>query len=127
VRGQWQGWENDKVCATQFKSFKELGKMKRLTLVSLVAMVAMMIAISVQPAMADDGGAIFKAKCAGCHGADGAGKMGPALKGTALSSDQIVALLTKGDDAKKMPHKKALSGLSADDAKAVADYVKSLK
>jgi mono/diheme cytochrome c family protein len=76
---------------------------------------------------AADGGATFKAKCASCHGADGQGKMGPALKGTSLSADQIVALLTTGDESKKSPHKKALSGVSADDAKAVADYVKDLK
>jgi mono/diheme cytochrome c family protein len=80
-----------------------------------------------QPALADDGGATFKAKCAGCHGAEGQGKVGPALKGTSLSADQIAGLLTKGDDAKKPPHKKPMSTLSADDAKAVADYVKSLK
>jgi mono/diheme cytochrome c family protein len=79
------------------------------------------------PIFADDGGTIFKAKCAVCHGADGGGKMGPALKGTSLSADDIAALLTKGNDAKKPPHKKPMSSLSADDAKAVADYVKTLK
>ncbi|HXZ33965.1 MAG TPA: cytochrome c [Terriglobales bacterium] len=80
-----------------------------------------------QPAFAQDGAATYKAKCAACHGAEGQGKVGPALKGTSISADQIAGLLTKGDDAKKPPHKKALSGLSADDAKAVAEYVKSLK
>ena len=80
-----------------------------------------------QAALADDGAAKYKAKCAGCHGADGGGKMGPALKGTSLTDDQIVDVITKGNDAKKAPHKKPLSGLSADDAKAVADFVKSLK
>jgi mono/diheme cytochrome c family protein len=80
-----------------------------------------------QPALAQDGAAIYKAKCAVCHGAEGQGKVGPALKGTSLSADQITNLLTKGDEAKKAPHKKAVSGLSADDAKAVAEYVKSLK
>ena len=79
------------------------------------------------PASAQDGGATFKSKCAGCHGAEAQGKVGPALKGTSLSADDIVALLTKGNDAKKPPHKKPLSGLSDADAKAVADYVKSLK
>jgi mono/diheme cytochrome c family protein len=74
-----------------------------------------------------DGEATYKAKCAVCHGAEGQGKVGPALKGTAKSADEIVALLTTGDEAKKAPHKKALSGLTADDAKAVADYVKGLK
>jgi mono/diheme cytochrome c family protein len=85
------------------------------------------MALCIVPASAEDGAGIFKAKCAGCHGAEGQGKMGPALKGTSLSADDIVALLTKGNDAKKPPHKKALSGLSDADAKAVADYVKSLK
>ena len=80
-----------------------------------------------QAAFADDGGAIYKAKCAGCHGPEGQGKVGPAVKGTSLSEDQIVNVLTKGDDAKKAPHKKAINGLSADDAKAVATFVKSLK
>jgi len=94
-----------------------------LVLLSIVALAA----ILASPGFAADGGALFKAKCAGCHGAEGQGKVGPALKGTSLSADQIAAVLTKGDDAKKAPHKKAISGLSADDAKAVADYVKSLK
>jgi mono/diheme cytochrome c family protein len=79
------------------------------------------------PAFAQDGAATYKAKCAACHGADGQGKVGPALKGTSLTADQISDILTKGNDAKKAPHKKPVSGVSADDAKAVADYVKSLK
>ncbi len=79
------------------------------------------------PAFAADGAATFKAKCAACHGADGGGKMGPSLKTTTLSAAEIADLLTKGNDAKKPPHKKAVSGLTADDAKAVADYVKTLK
>ena len=79
------------------------------------------------PAFAQDGAATYKTKCAGCHGAEGQGKVGPALKGTALSADQISDLLTKGNDGKKPPHKKALATLSADDAKAVAEFVKSLK
>lgn len=90
----------------------------------LVIVLAASIAL---PAFAQDGAATFKGKCAGCHGADGQGKIGPALKGTSVSQDQIADLLTKGDDGKKVPHKKAMSSLSADDAKAVAAYVKTLK
>ena len=56
----------------------------------------------------DDGQAIYKAKCAACHGPNGEGKVGPALKGTKLSEDDIVAMLTKGNDARKAPHKKPL-------------------
>jgi hypothetical protein len=58
---------------------------------------------------------------------EGQGKVGPKLGGTSLSADQISDLLTKGDDSKKAPHKKAMGSLSADDAKAVAGFVKSLK
>ena len=79
------------------------------------------------PVYAADGAAIFKAKCAACHGPEGQGKIGPSLKGTSVTADQIVDMLTKGNDAKKPPHKKPLSGLSAEDAKAVADFVKTLK
>jgi mono/diheme cytochrome c family protein len=73
-----------------------------------------------------DGASTYKTKCAMCHGADGKGKKGPALKGVALSADDIVTLLTKGDAQKKAPHTKPVSSLSADDAKALADYIKSL-
>ncbi len=94
----------------------------------LVVLLAIAVSASVAlPAFAQDGAATYKAKCAGCHGPEGQGKVGPALKGTSLTDAQITDLLTKGDDSKKAPHKKALSGLSADDAKAVATFVKSLK
>jgi mono/diheme cytochrome c family protein len=96
-------------------------------LTKMFAVVLALAASLALPAFAQDGAATYKAKCASCHGAEGQGKVGPALKGTSLSSDQINDLLTKGNDAKKPPHKKALSTLSADDAKAVAEYVKSLK
>ncbi|MGA7754637.1 MAG: cytochrome c [Candidatus Sulfotelmatobacter sp.] len=94
----------------------------------IVLFIVLTLAVSIAaPAFAADGAATYKAKCAMCHGPEGQGKVGPALKGTSLSADQITDLLTKGDDAKKAPHKKAVSGVAADDAKAVADYVKSLK
>ena len=79
------------------------------------------------PVFAQDGATIYKTKCSACHGAEGQGKIGPALKGTSLSADDIAILLTKGNDAKKPPHKRPLNGLSDADAKAVADYVKTLK
>lgn len=94
----------------------------------IVLLIICTLAISVaMPAFAADGAATYKAKCAACHGPDGQGKVGPAVKGTTLSADQVNDLLSKGNDAKKAPHKKALTGVSADDAKAVADYVKTLK
>lgn len=99
----------------------------RLTkLIVLLVIFTMALSIAV-PAFAADGAATYKAKCAACHGPEGQGKIGPALKGTALTADQITDLLSKGDEAKKAPHKKAISGVAGDDAKAVAEYVKTLK
>ena len=74
----------------------------------------------------DTGADIYKGKCAGCHGPTGEGKVGPALKGTKLGEDDIILLLTKGKEGKKPPHNKP-KGLSDEDVKAVAHYVKSLK
>jgi len=99
----------------------------RLTHATILVLVVALFASLALPAFAADGAATYKTKCAACHGPEGQGKVGPALKGTTLTADQIADLLTKGNDAKKPPHKKAVSGLSADDAKGVADFVKSLK
>ncbi len=95
-------------------------------LLILLVVITLFVSLTL-PAFAQDGGATFKSKCAMCHGPEGQGKVGPKLAGTALTAEQITTLLTTGDDAKKAPHKKAISGLSADDAKAVAAFVKTLK
>jgi mono/diheme cytochrome c family protein len=99
-------------------------RITKMLIVPLVLALAVSVAL---PAFAQDGAATYKTKCAGCHGPEGQGKLGPALKATSLTEDQIADLLTKGNDAKKAPHKKGLSSLTADDAKAVATFVKSLK
>jgi mono/diheme cytochrome c family protein len=94
----------------------------------IVLFVIFTLAVSIAvPAFAADGAGTYKAKCAACHGPEGQGKVGPAVKGSSLSADQITDLLVKGEDAKKAPHKKAIAGVSADDAKAIADYIKTLK
>jgi len=78
---------------------------------------------------AQDGAALFKSKCAACHGAGGEGKpamKAPALKGTSMDSAAIVTHLTKGEATSKPPHNKAIKGLNETQAKAIADYVKTL-
>src|SRR5271157_3212911 len=92
---------------------------------SLMVMAAFTLASSM--AWAQDGAALYKTKCAACHGAAGEGKIGPSLQKTALTQQQITDLLTKGAEGKKAPHGKALSGLTADQAQAVATYVGTLK
>ncbi len=76
---------------------------------------------------AEDGAALYKSKCAMCHGAAGEGKIGPSLQKTALTPAQIATVLTKGAEGKKAPHAKPIAGLTADQATAVATYVASLK
>lgn len=97
------------------------------TLLILLIGVASLATLGPLPVSAQDGAATYKTKCSACHGAEGQGKIGPALKGTSLSADDIASLLTKGADAKKPPHKKAMNGISDADAKAVGDFVKTLK
>lgn len=98
--------------------------MKKFIVLMLVVAISAMVAL---PAFAADGAATYKAKCAACHGPEGQGKVGPAVKGSTLTADQIADLLTKGNDAKKAPHKKAVTGVTPEDAKAVAEFVKTLK
>ncbi len=74
-----------------------------------------------------DGAALYKAKCAGCHGAMGEGKIGPSLQKTSLTQDQIAALLTNGAASRKAPHTKGMSSLTPDQVAAISTFVVSLK
>jgi mono/diheme cytochrome c family protein len=99
----------------------------KLTFILVPALLVIASAIS---SASDEGGALYKSKCAGCHGASGEGKpavKAPALKGTALDVTQLVDHITKGEATSKPPHNKGVPGLSGDQAKALAEYVKSLK
>jgi len=92
---------------------------------SLLIMAAFTLASGM--AWAQDGAALYKSKCAMCHGPMGEGKVGPSLQKTTLTEQQITDLLTKGAEGKKAPHSKAVAGLTADQAAAVATYVGTLK
>jgi mono/diheme cytochrome c family protein len=79
---------------------------------------------------ADQGATLYKSKCSGCHGLKGEGKpavKAPAIKGTAMDAGQIADHITKGDPGQKAPHSKGMSGITGDQAKAIAAYVKTLK
>lgn len=83
--------------------------------------------------VAADGAAIFKAKCATCHAADGSGsspmgkKMGLRDLGSAEVQKQTDAELTAitADGKGKMPA--YASKISADEIKAVVAHVRTLK
>jgi len=92
--------------------------------------VAMVLFTGAFAMAAEDGAALFKKKCAVCHGAQGEGKpamKAPSLKKTKMEASQISAHVTKGDAASKAPHKKPIPGLTPDAAKAIAEYVKTLQ
>lgn len=92
------------------------------------AALLLLLALSVSSWAQEDGAALFKKKCSTCHGASGEGKgKAPALKGTSKGADEIVQHVTQGDPNSKGPHKKALSGLTEDQAKAIAEYIKTLQ
>jgi mono/diheme cytochrome c family protein len=78
-----------------------------------------MLALSTGMMVAQDGATLYK-KCAMCHGAAGEGKMGPAIKGK-----DVTGVLTNG--GKKSPHAAKYAGLTDDQIKTVAEYVKNLK
>lgn len=82
---------------------------------------------------ADDGAALFKTKCAVCHGANGEGK--PALKAPSLVSDQakkmsdadLTDMIANGGKEKKATHAFSKKGVSEDQIKALVAYIRELQ
>ena len=106
--------------------------MKMTKLVILIAMIAVALFL-ILPNLswaADDGAAIYKAKCAACHGADLAGK--PAAKIPSLVSDaskkatdaDLTDMIANGGKDKKSMHAFANKGVTADQVKMVVAYIR---
>jgi mono/diheme cytochrome c family protein len=96
----------------------------------VVSLAATLLIVSLASWAADDVAALYKKKCAGCHGANGEGKpaiKAPALKGTSLEANQIAEHITKGESGSKAPHNKGIAGLNDEQAKTIAEWVKTLK
>src|SRR4030095_1075295 len=96
----------------------------------VLAVIAMFLIAFTGSLVAEDGTALYKKKCSGCHGASGEGKpavKAPALKGTTLEASQIVEHTTKGEANSKPPHNKPIAGVDEEQAKAIAEFVKTLK
>lgn len=96
----------------------------------VVNLAAILLITSCASWAADDGAALYKTKCAGCHGANGEGKSAmkaPALKGTDLDVNQVVERVTRGQSGSKAPHNKGMAGLNDEQAKPIAEYIKTLK
>jgi len=93
--------------------------------------VALAAALTAATALGEDGGALYKSKCASCHGAEGKGDtpVGKALKvkplaGTPLSAGEIAKVAAEGRAGTKML---AIKGLSAEQYQAIASFVKGFK
>ena len=107
--------------------------MKKIILVILALAFALFLALpNLSWAQAD----VYKAKCAGCHGADGNGtaagqKMGaPAFSSSTVqkaTDAQLVDFILNGGPQKKATHAFSGKGIDAAEAAKLATYVKSLK
>ncbi|HLV87749.1 MAG TPA: cytochrome c [Candidatus Sulfotelmatobacter sp.] len=79
---------------------------------------------------ADDGGTLYKAKCAMCHGADLAGK--PAAKIPSLVGDEakkasdadLTDMIANGGKDKKSMHAFSNKGVTPDQVKMVIAYIR---
>jgi mono/diheme cytochrome c family protein len=82
---------------------------------------------------AEDGAALFKTKCAVCHGANGEGK--PALKAPSLTSDEakkmsdadITDMIANGGKEKKATHAFSKKGVTDDQIKALVAFIRELQ
>jgi mono/diheme cytochrome c family protein len=82
---------------------------------------------------AEDGAALFKSKCAVCHGADATGK--PALKAPSLVSDEAKKLtdeeltdrIANGGKEKKASHAFSKKGVTSDQIQALVSYIRELQ
>ncbi len=103
--------------------------MKITKIAALVLTIAVALFILIPSlSWADDGGTMFKAKCAICHGADATGK--PAMKAPSLISPEAKsksdAELTK-TIAETAKHPAGVKGLTTADTKAIVTYIRSLQ
>jgi mono/diheme cytochrome c family protein len=96
--------------------------MKNARLVFAMIMMVGMCTLIVRAQDQASGEKTFKAKCAGCHGADAAGKAAmksPSIKGKSV--DEIQKVLSTS------PKHSSLKGLTSDDVKNIAAYLATLK
>jgi mono/diheme cytochrome c family protein len=126
----FDGWT--KRCIRQvaelYKRGNEIMKTIKLVMLVMTIAVALFILIPNLSWAAEDGAAIYKTKCAVCHGADATGK--PAAKIPSLVSDEVKK--TSDDDlakavTEKPKHPGTVKSLAADQVKTVVSYVRSLQ
>jgi cytochrome c5 len=85
---------------------------------------AFLISVPVSRASDDDAAALYNSKCKMCHGATAEKKMDKTK-----ADDALIQTVMDGKAAEKPPNMPAFKekGISADQAKALVEYMKSLK
>jgi cytochrome c6 len=103
-------------------------KMKKIGLPAFTLATALAVVLSIPlSAHAQDAAALYKSKCAMCHGADGAKAAGHDLSGAdvqKVSDADLAAVITNGK-APKMP--KYGDKLKPEEIKGLVAYIRTLK
>jgi mono/diheme cytochrome c family protein len=102
--------------------------MKKVVFLALLAGFTALTAVA-----AEDGAALYQSKCVACHGPKGAGK--PAMKGTDLLSaeakkatdESLTDAIMNGGTAKKATHIYSKKGITAEQAKALVAFIRTLQ
>ncbi|HYH01060.1 MAG TPA: cytochrome c [Terriglobales bacterium] len=94
-------------------------KLRKLASVLTICVLLVLASPSV---WAQDGAALYKSNCAGCHKADGSGNQ--AIKAPAVKGKADAVAKTVNENAKHAPLKKKLSD---EQVKAITEYVRNLK
>ena len=91
--------------------------------IPLVATV-LLISVSARTTSDDDAAALYKTKCAMCHGATAEKKVDKTK-----ADDELTQTVLKGKKLEKPPNMPAFEerGITADQAKALVGFMKSLK
>ncbi len=95
----------------------------------VIAMMLVAVPLALWPQNAPDGVQTYKDRCASCHGAKGEGLAAvkiPPVKGTAMTVEKIVDLISSGLGGKTV-HATPIVNLNGAEVNAVAKYVKNLK
>lgn len=101
--------------------------------VFLLLMASVVLLLASHATAAEDGGTIYKQKCAACHGADAAGK--PAMKVPSLISPEakkmsdgdLTDMIANGGKSQKPTHAFSKKGMAAEQIKAVVAFIRALQ
>ena len=101
--------------------------MKRIDVAVFTVAVALVVVLALPlSAHAQDAAALYKSKCAMCHGADGAKAAGHDLSGATVqkqSDADLAAVITTGKPPKMPPYK----SLKPEEVTGLVAYIRTLK